>query len=150
MFLFLLDTGKWILSAIVDSKNKDLAFFIGADAQRTINAKLQAIAAPHDMERKPRSLEYIKRGKGKSSANSKDHYYYMKWNNILSFIVFASQYRILRVHYNILIDCEHVKFTYMNCELWCEVVVKLKPEKTSGLYWSTYLCDTGAVLSLLS
>lgn len=115
MFLFLLGTGKWILSAIVDSKNKDLAFFIGADAQRTINAKLQAIAVPHDMERKPRSLEYIKRGKGKSSANSKDHYYYMKWNYILSFIVFASQYRILRVHYNILIDCEHVKFTYMNC-----------------------------------
>ena len=56
----------------------------------------------------------------------------------------------LRVRYNILIDCEHVKFTYMNCELWCEVVVKLKPEKTSGLYRSTYLCDTGAVLSQLS
>lgn len=80
-------------------------------------------------------------------AGDKYHYYYMKWNYILSFIVFASQYRILRVYYNILIDCEHVKFTYMNCELWCEVVVKLKPEKTSGLYWSTYLCDTGAVLS---
>lgn len=63
MHCILQGTGKWILSAIVDSKNKDLAFFIGADAQRTINAKLQAIAVPHDMERKPRSLEYIKRGK---------------------------------------------------------------------------------------
>ena len=29
----------------------------------------------------------------------------------LPFIVFASQYRILRVRYNILIHCEHVKFT---------------------------------------
>ena len=52
---------------------------------------------------------------------------------VLLFIVFASQYRILRVHYDVLIDCEHMKFTYMNCEIWCEVVVKLKPEKTSGL-----------------
>ncbi|XP_074634703.1 uncharacterized protein LOC141893218 [Acropora palmata] len=63
MHCILQGTGKWILSAIVDSKNKDLAFFIDADAQRTINAKLQAIAVPHDMERKPRSLEYIKRWK---------------------------------------------------------------------------------------
>lgn len=70
-------TGKWILSAIVDSRNKDHAFFIGPDLQRTINAKLQAIAVPHDMERKPRSLEYIKRWKGKFNANSKDHYMYM-------------------------------------------------------------------------
>ena len=68
----------------------------------------------------------------------------------LPFIVFASQYRILRVRYNILIHCEHVKFIYMNCELWCEVVVKLKPEKTSGFYRSPYLCDTGAGLSQLS
>mgnify|MGYP006896100434 FL=1 len=68
----------------------------------------------------------------------------------LPFIVFASQYRILRVRYNILIHCEHVKFIYMNCELWCEVVVKLKPEKTSGFYRSPYFCDTGAGLSQLS
>lgn len=86
LFLFLLGTGKWILSAIVHSKNKDLAFFIDADAQRTINAKLQAIAVPRDMERKPRSLEYIKRWKGKSSANSEDHYYFnMQWNYISPF-----------------------------------------------------------------
>lgn len=63
-YIYSKSTGKWILSAIVDSKNKDLAFFIGPDAQKSINAKLQAIAVPHDMERKPRSLEYIKRWKG--------------------------------------------------------------------------------------
>lgn len=70
--LLILGTGKWILSAIVDSKNKDLAFFIGPDAQESINAKLQAIAVPHDMERKPRSLEYIKRWKRYQELSSKD------------------------------------------------------------------------------
>ena len=69
IYTILLGTGKWILSALVDSKNEDMTFFIGPDAQKTINAKLQAIAAPHDMERKPRLLEYIKRWKGNSSAN---------------------------------------------------------------------------------
>ena len=38
---------------------------IAPDALRTIHTKLQGIAVPNDMERKPRSLEYIKRWKGK-------------------------------------------------------------------------------------
>lgn len=47
----------------MDSKC-NCGLFIGPDAQKSINAKLQAVAVPHDMERKPRSLEYIKRWKG--------------------------------------------------------------------------------------
>ena len=70
----MLGTGKWILSAIVDSKNKDLAFFIGPDAQKSINAKLQAIAVPRDMEREPRSLEYIKRWKGTRNKVLRIHF----------------------------------------------------------------------------
>ena len=69
IYTILLGTGKWILSALVDFKNKDMTFFIGPGAQKTINAKLRAVAVPHDVERKPRSLEYIKRWKGNSSAN---------------------------------------------------------------------------------
>lgn len=51
----------------MNSENKDLAFYIKPEKRKEINAKLCGIKVPHDMDRKPRSLDEIKYWKGKMS-----------------------------------------------------------------------------------
>ena len=48
----------------LDSTNKDKPYYINPEKQRTLNEKLAKISVPHDMDRKPRSLEDIKQWKG--------------------------------------------------------------------------------------
>ncbi|XP_020906134.1 uncharacterized protein LOC110244271 isoform X3 [Exaiptasia diaphana] len=60
MHCILQGTGKWIIQAILNSKNKDTPYYLKPRQQKILNEKLSKIAVPHDMDRKPRSLDHIK------------------------------------------------------------------------------------------
>ena len=64
-------TGKWIIKAFVDSKSKDQSFYIKPGQQRTLNSQIKTVLVPHDMNRKPRSLDDINQWKGELNYN--DH-----------------------------------------------------------------------------
>ncbi|KXJ08200.1 hypothetical protein AC249_AIPGENE23502 [Exaiptasia diaphana] len=63
MHCILQGTGKWIIQAMVISNNKEEPYYIKPAQQKVLNDQLTKLV-PHDMDRKPRSLEHIKYWKG--------------------------------------------------------------------------------------
>ena len=72
-------TGKWMIKAMVDSKNKGELYYIKPEQQRMLNARIKAVLVPRDMNRKPRSLDNIKQWKG---ALSFSHFSCRQVNNM--------------------------------------------------------------------
>lgn len=64
VFLLYIGTGKWIIKAHLDCTKKNEPYYLKPEDQKAINEKLATISVPHDMNRKPRSLNDISQWKG--------------------------------------------------------------------------------------